>query len=421
VELEKTDTGEKMRAEVETVDYEANLALLKAIDDDFLKGMTPLILTTEARAGDQLEVWQVKPNGDITPSRGPITSIELIRYPHANYFLAYRMNGSLQYRFKNFTLPVVRGGKLAGLLMRYHAKSQTIDVVAAPIIEHFIKDAAEGPYNGFPIAGMKIVQTEDPQLRRYVGISGEMGGVLVEGVVKGSPAEKAGIKMGDIIIEMAGFPVDSKGNYRHPLYGKISISHMIRCQFHVGHIMSLKFLRSREIQHFEMVLDRRIAEDYLVPPYLFDRAPRYYILGGLVLQELSFPYLMEYGSRWRSRAPIRLVYYADHQHSLEAGEKDKIVFISSVLPTSYTIGYDSLSTLVLARINHQIIQRLEDVPKALETPINGFHKIEFDEHPNVIYLDPQEIPEINRQIRRRYNLPSLKNLDIRKGSASPQR
>ena len=152
------------------------------------------------------------------------------------------------------------------------------------------------------------------------------------------------------------------------------------------------------------------AEDFLVPPYVVDTPPRYYILGGLVLQELSLSYLQEYGSQWPVKAPIGLVYYEKNQHVMDPGGREKIVFLSQVLRTSKTFGYESLSDLVVTRINHKAINRLEDVPRALESPVKGFHRVEFEEHPKVIYIDPEEINSINRQIKQRYNLPALQNL-----------
>ena len=411
IELEKADTRGKSTARVVAVDYEANLALLQPTDRRFLEDMRPLELDTGAVRGDSLSVWQVHRNGNVAASEGPITSIELAQYPYGNAFLAYRLNSSLQYRFGNITLPVVKNGKLAGLLMRYNAKAQTVDVIAAPVIEHFLKDAAHGEYRGFPLAGFSIVPTEDPQLRRYAGISGIIGGVYVQGVTRDSAAERGGLREGDIITEIAGFSIDSRGNYEHPLYGKISIAHLTRCNFHVGDTVPFKVFRAGKMLTLDIIPDHRPSGSYLAPPYLIDTTPRYYILGGLILQELSLPYLREFGSRWSVRAPTHLVYYAKNQNSIDAGDREKIVILSRVMPTSYTIGYEGLSNLVVTRINHKAIRKLEDVVSALETPANGFHKIEFERAPKVIYLDPLEIPKIENQIRQLYNLPALKNLN----------
>src|SRR3712207_3852034 len=45
IEFEAGDSGQKMPATVEVVDYEANLALLKPEDPTFLKDLSPLELT----------------------------------------------------------------------------------------------------------------------------------------------------------------------------------------------------------------------------------------------------------------------------------------------------------------------------------------------------------------------------------------
>src|SRR5438477_11304609 len=52
VELERAESGEKIAASVEVVDYEANLALLQPQDKKFLDGLAPLELATDTIVGD---------------------------------------------------------------------------------------------------------------------------------------------------------------------------------------------------------------------------------------------------------------------------------------------------------------------------------------------------------------------------------
>lgn len=412
VELEKLVTGEKGRAEVEVVDYEANLALVKPLDPDFLKDMRPLDFSLDAVEGDLLTVLQVKRNGNIVPSEGPITAIELLRYPSGSAFLAYRLNSSLQFRLNNFTLPVLKNGRLAGLLMGYDSKGQSVDIVAAPIIEHFLKEASDGDYQGFPNLGLKVVSMDDPQLRRYVRIPEDLEGLYVQEIQRGLGADKAGLREGDIIIEIAGFTPDRHGDYEHPVYGKVSVSYLTRCEFYAGDRVQLKIFREGKILEMEIVPEYVPPEDDPVPPFLADSPPHYFILGGLVLQELSLPYLREYGSDWSVKAPISLVHYQRNQYTLDLGGREKIVLLSGVLQTSRSIGYESLRDLVITQINNQPIKRLGDVPETLKSPIDGFHKIEFEDPPRTIYVDPEELAGINQEIRQRYGLPALHNLDV---------
>ena len=77
IELETLDTHVKQPARVVVVDYEANLALLAPLDETFLDGRRALQLADRAAVGDRLSVWQVKPNGDVVPSDGRVTSVDL--------------------------------------------------------------------------------------------------------------------------------------------------------------------------------------------------------------------------------------------------------------------------------------------------------------------------------------------------------
>ena len=414
VELEDIDTGQTGAAEVEVVDYEAKLAILKPQDESFLTGKKPLELIDDATSGDILSVLQVQPNGNVITSDGPVTSVEQIAYAYGNFFLVYRLNNSLQYRFNNRSLPVLKGNKLAGLLLRYDLAAQTSDVIAAPVIAHFIKDAADGEYQGFPLAGIDIAHLTDPQLRKYIGIPDGKQGVFVNNVVRGRPAELNGIAKGDVILEIAGFSIDNRGNYTHPLHGKLALAHLIRTEHFVGETIPFKIFRGGKELELQVKLAYRKPEEYLVPPYLIDRAPKYFVLGGLIIQELSLPYLQAVWRDWYMDAPPHLVYYQQNQDFDQediAHGRDKIVFVSDVLPTSYNNGYEGISNAVITQINNKKIRHLNDISAALESPINGFHKIDFELEPKTIYFDAKEMPDINEQLRQLYGLPTLENLD----------
>ncbi len=405
IELETIDKRQKQRAEVVVVDYEANLALLRPENEAFLDNHSPLSLASLSGAGDQLTILQVKPDGDVVPSTGKITSIELRAYTQGNHFLAYRLNGSLQYRFGNVTLPVLKGGRLAGMMLRNDSSGQTVDIVATPVIDHFLKDADQGDYKGFPRAGFHYGPLLDPQLRRYIGLSQDVTGIYVQKIIKGGPADMAGLKAGDVITHMGRHPVSNTGQYNHPLYGKTSLVHLIRTTYQVGDSIPLTILRDGQRQTLQARLDHRSPDEYLVPPFIIDRQPDYQIIGGLVFQELSLSYLREYGKDWSRTAPIHLLYFSRIQDYLNGDDREKIVIISRVIPTPYTIGYENLSNLVVSKVNGQSIGKLADLKSALDAPEGGFHKIEVDQNPGILFLDPAELPAIHKLIETRYGIP----------------
>jgi hypothetical protein len=411
VELEKIDTGEKCRAVVAAVDYEADLALVVCPAPGFMAGLGGVDLASEILPKDRLEVMQVQPGGRIIATSATVETVELADYPYGNRFLVYRLNGSVHDRHGNLTLPVLHGGRLAGLLRPDGSQGQTLEMTPALLVAHFLSDMADGRYDGFPISGIRTVPADDPQLRRWAGLPPDGRGVLIENLLPGSPADQAAIRPGDVLVAIDDHLVDSRGYYMDPRLGRIEIAHLIRCGYQAGDAVKFTLRRQGRPVDVSVRLDHLESEAYLVPPYRHDRPPRYYVLNGLVLQELSVPFLRDFGGDWRVNAPIHLLHYYENQYTLRRPAGERIVILNAVLPTWATIGYEQISSAVVERINGRLIHRLDDVPPALETPVKGFHRLEIDQPPFRIYLDAASRAAVDEEVRQRYNLPRLFHLD----------
>jgi hypothetical protein len=412
VELEKSVTAEKTAAEVVVVDYDCNLALLKPRDAGFLKDASPLPLDGGVHVGDKASILQLESNGLIAETPATITTITVAPYPldHLS-LLTYRLSAPLQSREGSFTVPAVRNGKLLGLLMRYDGRSQTADLIPAPVISHFLADAKLEKYPGFPRAGMAFSATRDPQFRRYIGLT-ENGGVYVTEVRPGSAADKAGLRKGDIILAVEGKPVDQDGNYDNPDFGKISFSYLTSTLAHSGDKIEFTVQRDGQRATIPVTVEPIDRSTIVSEPYAFDAPPRYYIIGGLVFQELSRPYLQEWGGAWSKDAPQRLVYLDTFQGELPP-DRGKVVFLSQVLPSPNTLGYENLDHLVVSKVNGVEIKSLDDLAKAVASPKNGFDKIEFEQDPGFIILDAAEVENSRGDLMRDYGIPALDNLNAK--------
>ena len=411
LELENPEGGRKAPATVDVVDHEANLALIKTDNADLLSGVKGLEVA-ESQIGDTLSVWQLENNGRLLVTKGPMTTAELAAYPVDGSFLIYRVTVQLQGRDNSFTLPVVRDGRLTGVLMAFDSQSNNANVIPAPVIQHFLKDAADGKYEGFPRVGYGYSATRDPALRRYAKIPEDVqGGVYVTDVLKDAPAAQAGLQKGDVLVGVDDFKVDQDGNFDDAAYGKIPLSHLFSTHHYVGDKVNLQILRAGERKSLDATLARRDPASYVSDPYIIDQQPRFVIVGGLILQELSRQYLKDFGSDWMRRGPERLIYYDRFQNDIFRNGPRKLVFLSRVLPTSATVGYEQLNHIVVNRINGVELQSLNDVERAITKPVNGFHRIEFDKDPGVIFLDAAETAKTERMVQMQYRLPMLKHLD----------
>jgi membrane-associated protease RseP (regulator of RpoE activity) len=409
VELEKAGSGEKSPAEIVVVDYDCNLALLRPTDLTFLKEAKPVSLDSGASVGDKASILQLESNGLIADTPGVITTITVAGYPLDHLaLLTYRISAPLQNREGSFTIPAIRDGRLLGLLMRYDSRTQTADVIAAPVISHFLDDAKLATYPGFPRAGLVFAATRDPQFRRYIGLKED--GVYITEIRPGSAAEKSGLRKGDVILAVGGKPVDPDGNYEEPGIGKIPFSHITNTLAHVGDTVNFSILREGKRETIPVTLTSVRDEQSISDAYEFDRQPRYLILGGVVFRELSRAYLQEWGGNWMKDAPQRLVYLDAFQNELPP-DRGKIVFLSQIFPTPNTLGYENLEHLVVTKVNGVPIKSLDDLAKAAKSTKDGFLKIEFDEDPGFIYLDASDNEKSRAQLMQDYGIPALENLE----------
>jgi S1-C subfamily serine protease len=412
VELERAESGEKSAANVQVIDYEANLALLEPAEKNFLDGITPLDIATDTVVGDRLAAWQLEPTGALVATEGLVTTIQMTHYPvDVGQFLTYRVSISMQYRENSYTIPLVKNNKLAGLLLRYDSRAQLVDAIPAPIITHFLKDAGTEKYGGFPSAGFSFFPTRDPQLRTFAGQTGKPGGVYVTSVEPNMPAVKAGLQVGDIVTEIGHNGIDQNGNYVDPLYGKIELTNLLTAHAFAGDNVPFQVQRDGKPLQFNVTLEHRAAKNYVVAPYNLDQPPLYYVLGGVIFQELSRQYLKEWGANWQKEAPQRFVYLDRFQSELFPEGHRKVVVLSQVLPANATIGYDDLAYLVVKKVNGAEVKSLADLAEAVKHPIDGFIKIETEEDPKQIELEAAQVAAEAPALQENYGIPSLERLE----------
>ena len=161
----------------------------------------------------------------------------------------------------------------------------------------------------------------------------------------------------------------------------------------------------------DLALTHRNANDYVIPPYSLDRAPLYYVLGGLIFEELSRQYLREWGANWMKDAPQRLVYKDRFQSELYPEGNRRVVVLTQVLPANTTIGYDEIAYLSVRTVNGKEVKSLADLAEAVKHTVDGFITIETEEDPKQIALDPKQVDAEAESLKQNYGLPSLQRLE----------
>ena len=409
IELEHPVTGEKSAATLERVDYEVNLAVLRADKPEFLKQSSPLPLNGPARVGDLADAVQFEPNGGLALTQARLTSIATAPYPvDGAVFLLYKAALPLQQRDGSFTIPVLRDGHLLGLVMRYDSRNQTADIVPSVVIRRFLEESVKPGYSGFPRLGMSFSDLRDPQLRRHLGLQ-ESGGILLTDITPNASAELGGLRKGDVILAVNGIPIDQDGHYEDRDHGRITFSHLTNTLTPPNTALPITILRNGKKSDLTVTMRPLDRTKSVIPSHHSDSPPGYLVAGGLVFVELTRSYLREWGPNWASTAPQRLVHYDAFPNELPR-DRGRLIILSQVLPTADSMGYEHLENLVVTKVNGLPVRSLRDLSNALSKPLNGFQRIEFEEDPKVLFLDAASVEKNRDALRDHYSLPALERL-----------
>lgn len=392
LELELIDGSKTAEAKTIAVDYEANLALLavksEADAEAFFTNTTPIALANPPAKGDSLQILQVEDNGTPLMTDGKLQSVQVsASFLTGQSFLGYLVKASMQSAASSFSLPVIRNGQLAGILLSYDSEDQISDVLSVDVIGRFLADAADGEYAGFPSLGISIAETSDPLFRDFLKLKPEQGGIFISKVRTDGSADKAGVKKGDVLLAADGFPIDKLGYFQHPNYGSVFWGHLVKGEKSAGDTIKLSILRNGEPMEITATLTRDDPKDVLVPHYQFDRAPNFLVKGGLIFQELNRPLLEAYGEEWTSRAPLNLLDAYENPEKYQ-DKFDRIIFLSGSIPTPATVGYEPLRNLIVKKVNGVEIKDMKSLIEAFKNPnADKLHSIEFLDEDFTVHLD----------------------------------
>jgi PDZ domain len=402
IEVQKLGRDERWPARVRLADAEGPLALLDVDDPSFWAGLAPLALAETVPVSGEVKVYRWLRSGQFDAATANVRQVRAARHGVSRVTLpSLEMTSAME---GGDSEVVVGDGKVLGLVTS--RAGDTLTALASPILRQFLLDADAPTYPGFARAGLAWQEMTNPALRDDLGLRPGEGGVRLTRVLPhGSGAGV--LEPGDVLLRVGGDLIDATGQYEHPLYGRLSCALLFTEGRRPGDALEVGILRNRERLSVKITLRRMLPEQERVPPYVLGRGPDYAVVGGLVFQELTGPYLTAATDGGRRPAP-RLLIAVDREGAVPDPVHPRLVVLTSVLPDAANLGFQDLRDLIVTTVNGTAIGSLEDLRRAAAQPIGGYHVVEFlpGQGPGRLVLDVAEAEASRERVRNIYGVGS---------------
>ena len=390
---------------VRAIDRDLNLALLQPSEPLDQTSITPLSIGVAIAPGSEVQIFNFRYLERPTLFKTTLSKIALRDDGIDGGYAVPSYVFSIKESNFGWAEPVMKDGRLVGL-----ASDQTgrfVGAIPATLIRHFLDDVDSGVYRGAPEFGLVTRPLVSADARSELKTETRRGVRVSQ--VTGDPGRVGHVKVDDVLVEVDGYKLDDYGQIEHPTWGKVDFRTILASKY-AGDDLVLELLRNGRKIRITIALGKLNAEELLVPLYHATNAEPHLIVGGLLFQELSVPFLETWGRNWPDEAPVALAYsgYFGRHHPQTAGER--IIVLSRIFGDRINHGYESLSYLVLDRANGQKVDSIADLRQALARPIlkkgEAFLQLVFGDEGGEAVFRANEINGANRRIADTYGILS---------------
>lgn len=292
----------------------------------------------------------------------------------------------------NSGAPLIKDGKLVGITTHYNSNGMLITAINAEQIQRFLNHPND---EAMPILGMEFAQLRDPVFCQYLKMPANAGGLYISRVHPGA-AEEVGIRKGDVLTAIDGMPLDNVGRCKHPLYGTMHATTVLRGHKVVGDTITLTVNRDGQPQTHTLVLNRKALENSLFPEDKPGVQPRYVVWGGLFFQPMTRTLLGRLGSN----LPVELQGLQENEETHRAAGRREIVALMEVIPTPATMGYENVRYCLVEEVNGKPVQDFAQFAAMLDEPTeNGLVHLKLNKAPYNIYIDRETAEKANEVLQ----------------------
>jgi S1-C subfamily serine protease len=376
IQIQANQAGDKIGATVVAVAPGIDLAVLKLDDESFFDTHAPLARSSALpEIKDSVLAYGYPTGGNsLSITKGIVSRIEFMPYNAPVSGLRIQIDAAINPG--NSGGPAIAGERMIGLAFsRAGNDTQNIGyIIPNEEIELFLKDIADGHYDGKPAMFDELQNLENASLRAYLKIDKSVSGVVVHRPFHTDASYP--LKEWDVITRIADTAIDDQGMVKLGADLRVNFRYLVQQVTQSGKV-PLTVVRGGKTLQVQLPVS---PDEPMLIPELGGTYPSYFVYGPLVFSRATREYLAFFN---KNTAVMAALSYIGSPLVTEFGtmrtpERQELVLVASpMFPDKTAKGYDNVAASVLSSVNGVPVRSLQHLVGLLRDLKDDYVIFEF--------------------------------------------
>jgi S1-C subfamily serine protease len=378
VQVQASAAGDKVPATVVAVAPGIDLAVLQLDDPTFFDAHPAVARASKLpHIKDAVLAYGFPTGGNsLSITKGIVSRIEFVSYNYPVSGLRIQVDAAINPG--NSGGPAIAGDKMIGLAFsKLSGDAQNIGyIIPNEEVELFLKDIADGRYDGKPAMYDDLQTLENPALRNYLKLDKSVEGMVVHRPAHSDAAYP--LKEWDVVSRIGNAPIDNQGMVKIDKDLRVSFGYLIQ-QVASNGKLPLTVVRGGKTLAVQLPVS---AEHPTLVTDLRGTYPSYFIYGPLVFSPATWQLVSSLENNAGLMRMLGLVKSPLVTRALDEpdGDLQELVVVSSpFFPHRIANGYSNPAGSVVYAVNGTRIKSLVHLVAVLRDLKDSFVTIEFDQ------------------------------------------
>ena len=378
VQVQASAAGDKVSATVVAVAPGIDLAVLQLDDPTFFESHPAVARASKLpHIKDAVLAYGFPTGGNsLSITKGIVSRIEFVSYNYPVSGLRIQVDAAINPG--NSGGPAIADNKMIGLAFsKLSGDAQNIGyIIPNEEVELFLKDIADGHYDGKPAMYDDLQTLENPALREYLKLDKSVEGMVVHRPAHADAAYP--LKEWDIVTRIGDAPIDNQGMVKIDKDLRVSFQYLIQ-QVAANGKVPLTVVRAGKTLPVQLPVS---AEHPTLVTDLRGTYPSYFIYGPLVFSPATWQFVSSFENNANLMRMLGLVKSPLITHALDEPNADleELVVVSSpFFPHKLANGYSNPAGSVVYSVNGTRIKSLKHLVAVLRDLKDPFVTVEFDQ------------------------------------------